>query len=133
MSKIISPLPPLDIRNGFTSEPMACWWRFRTAPNADGYHYVIETNASIDDPDDGAWVSYEFFDGYDVTIDTGFDRPTRAQLTTFDHAVYAYFDVLSVDRPTPSDRWFSITEPGEVKHPDDRFDVTQNFSVDALS
>lgn len=114
MSKIVSPVPsrqlPMD------PDPTACWWRFRTVPNADGYHYVVRTDAT--DKTDATWVSWEFFDGYDVVIDTGYDRPTRVRLTSHESPSYAmFFDVLHVGAPTPSPRWQQLTRPGEFTHP----------------
>lgn len=120
MSKIITPIPPLQIGDDFHIPPMARWWRFRTVPNEDGYHYTVTTDAYVrGEDDDGTWVSFEFYDDHSVVIDTGFDRPTLARVVTSENHIWVYVDVLSIEQPTPSSRWRGLTPPGVHEHPND--------------
>lgn len=93
----------------------AAWWRLHTPPNEDGNILLMETDAT-DEKRTPTWCSWEFFDGYDVIIDTGFDRPTKVRLA---QGFRTYIDVLSDGPPTPSPLWQRLTRPGDFTHPSD--------------
>lgn len=117
MSKIVSPYPPLLDQDGQITPPAgASWWRFRLQENEDHNIMMVETDAR--DGVTATWVSWEFFDGENAVIDTGFDRPTKARV----NGDRRYIDVLYEGRPTPSPHWWQITVPGDWMHPDDRED-----------
>ncbi len=120
MSKIVSPIEPMDWR-GMTFPTEAHWWRLRLSPNADGHLYVM-TALPRDAPED-QWtaIEIEFFDGFNTIIDCGFEKPTRACLMSDDdgYSFAEWVDVLSVDKPTPCDRWRPLTTIGNHKHPAD--------------
>lgn len=111
MSKIVSPYPP-HIRQDYSPPPGAAWWRFRLRPNADGRTMLMETDAR------GSvitWCSWEFFDGENVIIDTGFDHPVPVVV---DYTRGGFIDVLHVGPPTPSPFWEQLPTAA-WPHPED--------------
>lgn len=109
MSKIVSPYPPFE--GELTPAPNASWWRIDLPMNQDDYYLVTKI------PEDQSWVSYEFFDGCETVIDTGFDKPTKVRV----HSDWEdrFIDVLHVGPPTPSPLWKQLTEPGITQNPYD--------------
>lgn len=111
MSKVVSPHPPYE--GDITPAPNACWWRLRLPMNDDQLWSIARM-----EPDQG-WASFEFFDGHDTVIDTGFDKPTKARMRYDGPFGAPLLDVLSDGPPTPSPEWRQLTKPGEFIHPED--------------
>jgi hypothetical protein len=115
VSKIISPYPAYEGEVKLAAN--ASWWRFRLIPNGDGNIMILQTDARGKDMTTATWCSWEFFDGENAVIDTGFDRPTKVRMTQ--RGVGGYIDVLHKGPPSPSPRWKQLTSPGNWIHPDD--------------
>ncbi len=105
MSKVVSPYPPYHGPAHATAKSR--WWRMPLPVNEKGQRAI-----AVYEPDKG-WMSVEFFDGFNVIIDTGFDQPTSV-IFDVDHR---HLDVLSEDRPTPCWRWNPLTGVGVTTHP----------------
>jgi hypothetical protein len=118
VSKIVSPYPMYE--GEVIPAADAAWWRLRITPNADGVIVMQRGNAQCDDMSTATWVSWEFFDDYDVVLDTGFDKPTKVRLHYYPSSSFAFVDVLHDGAPTPSPHWQRLTDAGDFKHPDDR-------------
>lgn len=115
MSKIVSPYPPMPLKEDYRPPDGARWWRFVLQRNEDGYSLIMECDA-FDETSRPTWCSWEFFDGENVIIDVGLDRPLPAVLT--ERLGFGWIDVLSVDRPTPSRYWEKLPIPGNWPHPE---------------
>lgn len=117
MSKIVSPYPPHQIGADYRPHPEARWWRLKLEKNHDGNLYTVTIG---DNPDAPTWIEWEFFDGENAVIDTGFDKPSPVVLTDFNFG--ARIDVLYVGAPTPNPGWQELQMPGTWPHPEIRAD-----------
>ena len=79
----------------------ARWWYLSLTGrrNADGQFLVVRSDAESGQ----SWVSLEFFDGHDVVLDAGLDRPTVFGVVA--KSVDPGIKVLSVGQPTPCPDW----------------------------
>lgn len=121
MSKVVTPYPIQTIRTDWRPPVGARWWRLWLLPNDDGTLYTMQLETRCGQPleqDLGnvIAVSWEFYDGENTLIDTGFDRITRARISG---ETQLALDVLHVDPPTPSPRWRPLTAVDCCEHPHD--------------
>lgn len=109
MSKIVSPYPPIFDIDLIVTEPGTGWWELRLYPNENGDCYTTKTDAKDNDITTATWYEFEFFDGYNTIIDTGFDKPTRAYIDSGRrNPDQTWIAVLSVDPPTPAPGWKKV-------------------------
>lgn len=121
MSKVITPYPIQTIRTDWRPPPGSRWWRLWLSPNADGILYTMQletTGGQLADEElsNVIAVSWEFYDGENTLIDTGFDRITRARISGEHRKA---LDIMHVGPPTPSPRWHPLTSVDCYEHPHD--------------
>jgi hypothetical protein len=109
MSTVVSPFPPkvMEPEQAIAfrlrlREKGAAWWRLRLLPDENGYLFTERTHGG------GAWISWEFDDGYKVYIDAGLDSPTLVLL--YNGVRWTHLDVVWPGPPTPCPRWQWLAE-----------------------
>lgn len=117
MSKIVSPIPPLE-KDDLIVPAEASWWRLQLPTNDDKILYYQRTDGSLPD---ATWAEVEFFDGETTILDAGLDTPNvwGIVLQNFPPSSRTWLELLCVGPPTPNPDWKPLTEPGNHIHPDD--------------
>jgi hypothetical protein len=104
LSTIVSPYPPVHREHPWEPPEGAMWWRFYLVCDGEGRCMITKTDAIDGDIDTATWISWEFFDGESIILDTGFDRPIPAVYMEIDYPS-GFVDILHVGPPTPSPFW----------------------------